>query len=256
MIAAFFAVIAFCALILPSVAADDDYPYRGLSPYALEVDEWRFFKATCTSFVAWRLNTTNGVAFNCYYKGAHWGNAAQWDDTARALGIRVDDVPAVGAVAQTNDGTALGHVAWVSAVSGDMVTVEEYNYGHISANGLGGFRRYNVRTVPASSFCYIHIKDLDGDYDPASNKLTDAASEQDGAANGAAIGRGGAFTASKPIMRSPKAMAISAKLFVKKSLRSALDAAREELVLKPFEAENVSCFGRILRERSAFNMDK
>ncbi len=59
-------------------------------------------------------------------------------------------MPAVGAVAQTDDGKH-GHVAWVSAVGDGTVTVEEYNYGV-----AGG---YGVRTVPTSSFRYLHLAD-------------------------------------------------------------------------------------------------
>ena len=158
-----FAAIMLCGtFVLPS-AASDDYPHRGLAPNALVLDDWGFYSATCTSFVAWRLINDNGVAFGNNYGGVHWGNADHWDDAARALGIRVDDVPAVGAIAQTDFGTALGHVAWVSAVDGDTVTIEEYNYGFASVNGRGGSRRYNTRVVPASDFCYIHIRDLGGD---------------------------------------------------------------------------------------------
>jgi surface antigen len=115
-------------------------------------DPWGFALRNCTSFVAWRLRTTNGLAdFENHFGGVHWGNAADWDEAATDLGYLADDVPAVGAVAQTDDGRH-GHVAWVSAVGEGTVTVEEYNYGI-----AGG---YDVRTVPTSSFRYLHLDDV------------------------------------------------------------------------------------------------
>lgn len=78
----------------------------------------------------------------------NWGNANQWAYNARVQGYRVDDKPEVGAVAQTSRGSS-GHVALVIAVTGDNVTIKEMN-----------FRRLNVistRTVPSSSFRYIHL---------------------------------------------------------------------------------------------------
>jgi len=115
-------------------------------------DPWGFALRNCTSFVAWRLRETNGLEdFANDMNGAHWGNAQDWDETARTLGYLVDDVPAVGAVAQSDAGSA-GHVAWVTEVGDGTVTVEEYNMGV-----AGG---YGVRTVPVSDFRYLHVADL------------------------------------------------------------------------------------------------
>ncbi|HEY3528315.1 MAG TPA: CHAP domain-containing protein, partial [Nocardioides sp.] len=115
-------------------------------------DPWGFALRNCTSFVAWRLRMTNGLAvFENHFGGVHWGNAAHWDEAAADLGYLVDDVPAVGAVAQTDAGR-VGHVAWVSAVGDGTVTVEEYNMAV-----AGG---YDVRTVPTSDFTYLHLADL------------------------------------------------------------------------------------------------
>ncbi len=116
-------------------------------------DPWGFALRNCTSFVAWRLRETNGLGdFSNQMAGSSsFGNAENWDDEATSLGYLVDDVPAVGAVAQTDDGR-VGHVAWVSAVGDGTVTVEEYNY-YVA----GG---YDVRTVPASDFRYLHLADV------------------------------------------------------------------------------------------------
>ena len=87
----------------------DDYPVTcKVGPGVRGVDPWNFYKSECVSFVAWRLNSVNGVPgingnrdsyFHNYYGGVHWGNANHWDDAARSLGIRVDNIPAVGAIA-------------------------------------------------------------------------------------------------------------------------------------------------------------
>jgi surface antigen len=114
-------------------------------------DPWGFALRNCTSFVAWRLRETNGLGvFENHFGGVHWGNAENWDEAAASLGYLVDGVPALGAVAQTDDGR-VGHVAWVLAVGDGTVTVEEYN--HSVAGG------YGVRTVPTSSFRYLHLDD-------------------------------------------------------------------------------------------------
>ncbi|WP_262496107.1 CHAP domain-containing protein [Nonomuraea sp. SYSU D8015] len=125
----------------------DDYPYNKAS-YE-QADPWNFYKRECVSFVAWRLRKLHGIRFHNHYKGVHWGNANRWDEAARKAGIKVDRTPAVGAVAQWNPGP-YGHVAYVARVSGDWVTLEEYN--------MGGRRTYSTRTVRAGAVeNYIHI---------------------------------------------------------------------------------------------------
>lgn len=132
----------------------DDYPaYLKAAALDALVDPWNFYNRECTSFVAWRLNNANRVAFTNQYKGvARWGNAKEWGAVAQRVGIPVNNTPARGAVAWSSAGT-YGHVAWVAAVHGDgTITIEEYNY-----NWDG---KYHTRRVNASSFKYIHIKDI------------------------------------------------------------------------------------------------
>ncbi len=120
----------------------DDYPQPWRSG-ALDqyVDSWGYYSRECTSFVAWRLHSKNG-----FEMPRAIGNAGVWHN--RFPG-QTNSTPAVGAIAENN-----GHVAWVAAVNGNgTVTIEEYNVPLYSG-------RYNVRTVPASQFWYIHVKDL------------------------------------------------------------------------------------------------
>ncbi|WP_449283287.1 FG-GAP-like repeat-containing protein [Leucobacter sp.] len=140
----------------------DDYPakYKNIQQMQPPVwDEWNFAHRQCTSFVAWRLNSANGVGFSNQYGGViRWGDAGQWKATAESLGIRVDTRPEVGAVAWSGPGyggaSQFGHVAWVAQVldNGNIV-IEEYNNGWLGA--------YGTRTVAPSAFQgYIHIKDM------------------------------------------------------------------------------------------------
>ncbi len=130
----------------------DDYP-QNLKSAAQDavIDPWKYYNRECTSFVAWCLNSRNGVAFHNWFGGVNWGNASSWDDAARACGYAVDGNPQIGAIAQTDAG-GYGHVAWVRAVNGNSVTIEEYNYNYSGT--------YHERTVNKSAFCYIHVKDL------------------------------------------------------------------------------------------------
>jgi surface antigen len=98
----------------------------------------------------------NGYAFGycTYYVASRrsipsfWGNASSWYYNAQASGFSVGSAPATGAIAWSGAGY-YGHVAYVEAVSGDMVTVSEMNYN-------GGWDRVSRRTVSASSFRYIY----------------------------------------------------------------------------------------------------
>ena len=115
-------------------------------------DPWGFVLRNCTSFVAWRLHERNGMGgFGNHFRGEHWGDARNWDDVARRLGYRVDHVPAIGAVAQSDAGR-VGHVAWVTAIGPGTVTIEEYN--HALPGGYGS------RTVPVGDFRYLHLADI------------------------------------------------------------------------------------------------
>ncbi|KAJ2553233.1 hypothetical protein IWW35_001933 [Coemansia sp. RSA 1878] len=124
----------------------NDYPYSGKCG---GVDPWNYYKCQCTSFVAWRINKRLGVKFHNHYKGPNWGNANTWDNAAKATKVPVNNKPVAGCVAQSNAGS-YGHVAWVAKVSGNSVTIEEYNWARKEG--------YGTRTVPKNAFNYIHVK--------------------------------------------------------------------------------------------------
>lgn len=125
-----------------SIALGDNYPYK----VGWQVDPWGMYTRQCTSFVAYRLSTVNGFTLPRAY-----GNADVWGTRARSEGYRVDMTPALGAVAWWNT----MHVAWVTAIDGDRVEIEEYNFNYTT--------NYNRRWIPKNSVSgYIHFKDLVG----------------------------------------------------------------------------------------------
>ena len=152
-------ILIFSAnFFLPAVYAystGDDYPskYKNKALDAV-VDEWNFYNRECTSFVAWCLNSRNGVAFTNQYSGAsRWGNAKTWGTVASSLGISVNKNPAVGSVAWWNTGE-YGHVAWVKEVNGSNIVIDEYNW---SVSGGYGERKIAASSVTGG---FIHIKDI------------------------------------------------------------------------------------------------
>ena len=83
-----------------------------------------------------------------------------WGPEAQKKGYMVNSIPAVGSVAWSNAGV-FGHVAYVVAVNGSNVTVEEYNYLTRGA--------YDKRVVSASAFTgFIHFRDLSSPTAPPS----------------------------------------------------------------------------------------
>jgi surface antigen len=127
----------------PAYAGVDDYPaqWRSASQDST-FDSWREYNRECTSFVAWRLHSRSGFEMPFYDSATGWGT------DARARGYAVNATPAAGSVAWA----ASGHVAWVEAVSGSTVTIEDYNSDYTG--------HYRERTVAATTYQYIHFKDL------------------------------------------------------------------------------------------------
>jgi surface antigen len=125
----------------------NDYPARWRNaPQDSVLDAWMEYNRECTSFVAWALHSRNGFDMPFYR------NANRWGPEAQRRGYVVNSVPAPGSVAWSNTGV-FGHVAYVVAVNGANVTVEEYNF-----TVRGGFDK---RAVSADAFTgFIHFKDL------------------------------------------------------------------------------------------------
>lgn len=87
------------------------------------IDNWGMYNRECVSYTAFK------VAASGRYMPS-WGgrgNANQWDDNARAMGIPVDRSPRRGDVAVSNSGY-YGHVMYVESVGSDgSIYVSDYN---------------------------------------------------------------------------------------------------------------------------------
>lgn len=126
----------------------DNYPSKWkVHPGGCDVDDWGYCATWCTSWVAWALHDRNK-----FEMPRAIGNANVWGTWAASHGYAVNSTPAVGAVYWTSSGW--GHVAWVSAVNGSSVTLQEYN-------GNATDFRYRSRTITATSGTrFIHFRDL------------------------------------------------------------------------------------------------
>lgn len=153
------AAISLLGIIAPAHAGSgDNYPSPWRSdPIGSYNDSWGYSIRNCTSWAAWALHDRNG-----FEAPPGMGNAANWGLWAKnpSHSYPVNGTPAVGAIAwwaaytldQGWNVGQYGHVAWVSAVSGSTVTVQEYNY-----LGQG---TWHTRTMNASNAQYIHFKDI------------------------------------------------------------------------------------------------
>ena len=85
-------------------------PHSGASYWRMSAGD------ECTNYVAY----VESVVYHVRTPGYLLGDAGQWPETARAHGVAVNNVPAVGAVAEWNDGApgigGAGHVAVVEKV--------------------------------------------------------------------------------------------------------------------------------------------
>jgi surface antigen len=112
------------------------YPYSDPPPCtdhgACVADQWAFYRGQCTSWVAYRLNVVNGIAFTNAYGGVGtWGDAVHWGAQARKLKIMVNGTPAVGSIAwyAATKAAPDGHVAYVEQVNSPTSFVtSEMNY--------------------------------------------------------------------------------------------------------------------------------
>lgn len=125
------AIVAPVQAPQPAPVVPVTFPFDLLANYPNGFDA-----GECTAFVASK-------------KHIPWsGNANQWDDNARAMGITVSDVPLLGAVAETDRG-GYGHVALVTALNADgTIQITEANYDYAGS----------IRTRPAlpGEFKYIY----------------------------------------------------------------------------------------------------
>lgn len=140
------AVLALLASAATADAGVDDYPsaWRN-APQDSTSDDWGNWNRECVSFVAWRLHA------RARFEMPFSANARDWGPRAMERGYAVDSTPAVGSVAWTPS----NHVAWVEAVSGSNVELEDYNT--VYPDGQTGI--YHEHWEPTSTYQYIHFRD-------------------------------------------------------------------------------------------------
>lgn len=133
---------------LPGDPNRGGYPaaWMNASMNSCSADPWGMCKRQCVSYAAFKVDQAYGNMPNW----GGYGNANQWDDNARRMGIPVSGVPKVGSVGVVNSG-AYGHVAWIESVNGDgTLTISQFN-----ANWSGEYSRW---VVPPSFFdVYIYF---------------------------------------------------------------------------------------------------
>lgn len=144
--------LIYTVMFSTKVLAANTYPFPNAitCDEGCEADPWGFYKRQCTSYAAWKVNES-GVAMTNWMKGPNgtskiFGNAENWDNNARTIGIPTSTAPQVGAVAQWDPyhsgAGSMGHVGFVESINSDgSVNISEYNF--YTRNGYG--TRNNVR---------------------------------------------------------------------------------------------------------------
>ncbi len=94
-------------------------------------DKWGYCTRQCVSYAAWAVEASGRAA------PRYWSDAKKWPARARAAGIPVYNTPQRGDVAISMSGN-WGHAMYVESVSGNNMTVSQYN------QQLDG--RYSVQT--------------------------------------------------------------------------------------------------------------
>lgn len=115
------------------------------------IDSWGMYNRECVSYTAWKVAASG--RYMPYWGGI--GNANQWDDNARAMGIPVDTHPQPGDVAVAHWGY-YGHVMYVESVNSDgTINISQYNY---LANPNMGWGQYSeIYHFNPSGLLFIHF---------------------------------------------------------------------------------------------------
>ncbi len=137
-----------CGGSYPAVAINQEGGQWGCNyPLDNTIDNWGMYNRECVSYTAWMVYKTYG--YMPYWGGS--GNANEWPGDAEAAGIPVGNVPKPGSVAiyMGGSGDPYGHAMWVDSVSGNMITVQQYNL-YYDGN-------YYQTTINDSGLVYIYF---------------------------------------------------------------------------------------------------
>jgi surface antigen/peptidoglycan hydrolase CwlO-like protein len=132
---------------LPGDPNRGGYPAKWANaPMNAYVDDWGMYTRQCVSYAAYKVATTYG---NMPYWGGR-GNANQWANNARAVGIPTSPVPKAGTVGVQYSGY-YGHVAWVESVNADgTLTISQFN-----ANWTGDYSMWIVQPSFFNEYIYF-----------------------------------------------------------------------------------------------------
>jgi surface antigen/peptidoglycan hydrolase CwlO-like protein len=133
---------------MPGDGTRGGYPSAWMNaPLDAYVDPWGMYTRECVSYAAIKVNQAYG---NMPYWGGV-GNANQWDDNARRMGIPIGTTPKPGSVGVI-DGGYYGHVAWVESVNGNGTI----NISHFNVNWSGDYSEwYNLRPTYFNYYIYF-----------------------------------------------------------------------------------------------------
>lgn len=128
------------------------YPYacqlEGL--YSPWTDNGGYGCSQCVSYAAWKMGQVTGM----YPVG--WGNADNFPGNAAAAGFNVSYSPHANSIVYFPPGVygagEVGHVAWVEGVSGDTITVSQYNYN--TGSGWGQYSMMSFQDVSGMQYIY------------------------------------------------------------------------------------------------------
>lgn len=101
----------------------------------------------CTYYAEERMHEQTGMYMPVY------GNAYQWASEASSAGWTVGTTPAVNSVVvfpAGSFGSSVGHVAWVIAVNGNELTVQDYNWNYVGAQ----VTTHNLPILSGTQFIY------------------------------------------------------------------------------------------------------
>lgn len=129
------------------------YPYNcAVDQYAVSpwTDDGGYGCSQCVSYAAWKMGAVTGR----YPVG--WGNAENFPGNASAAGFNVSYVPHVNSIVYfppgVNGAGEVGHVAWVEGVSGNTITVSQYNYNY--GAGWGKYSVMNFQNYGGMQYIY------------------------------------------------------------------------------------------------------
>ncbi len=133
------------------ISSTNTYPKQGNCPKDnLRYSIYGGYVCQATSYAGWKVYEKYHIEIK------DWGNSNTWDDSARAVGFRVDNIPEAGSVAVSNSGY-YGHVMWVEGVNPNgTINVSEYNNSSSSASRLDGDFGYRIG-VSSTGLQFIHF---------------------------------------------------------------------------------------------------